>query len=55
MTPLALDSGYRAFIGKGNNSALVRGLLKRRPWWTIVEREGDANLVWTQLKINSYF
>lgn len=27
---------YKAYIGKGNNSLLIKGLLKRRFWWEIV-------------------
>ncbi len=26
---------YRAFIGKGNNSQLVRALIKQRWWWSL--------------------
>jgi hypothetical protein len=46
---------YKAFIGKGNNSIMVRGILRRRPWWSIVEDSSEANMIWTQLKVNSYF
>jgi hypothetical protein len=31
---------------------MVKGLVKRRFWWTISdERTQDCNFVWTQLKI----
>ena len=26
---------YKAFIGPGNNSSLIKGLLKRRFWWVV--------------------
>lgn len=29
---------------------LVRGLMKRRFWWTIVDKPEDAHFAWTQLK-----
>lgn len=44
------DKPYRVFIGKGNNSMLIRGLLKRRFWWVIVDRPENAHFLWTQLK-----
>lgn len=28
------DFKYKAYIGRGNNSLLIRSLLKRRYWWT---------------------
>jgi hypothetical protein len=49
------DTVYKAYIGPGNNSNLVKGILKRRFWWTIVDKPEDTNFVWTQLKINSIF
>jgi hypothetical protein len=29
---------YRAYIGPGNNSNLVKGILRRRFWWTISDK-----------------
>lgn len=47
---------YKAFIGRGNNSALVRKCLKARGYWTIVETmEEDVNFVWTQIRSNKFF
>lgn len=46
---------YKVFIGKGNNSIMVRGIVRRRGWWIIVEDSSEANMIWTQLKVNSYF
>ena len=35
---------------------MIKGLLKRRFWWTIVdERNTDCHFVWTQIKINDIF
>ncbi len=28
---------FKAYIATGNNGAMVRGLLKRRFWWTLVD------------------
>ena len=30
------EEQYSAYIGKGNNCCMVKSILKRRPWWTIV-------------------
>lgn len=45
-----IDRYFKVFIGKGNNSMLVRGLMKRRFWWTIVDKPEDAHFSWSQLK-----
>ena len=46
----------KAFVSLGNNGAMVRGLIKRRFWWTLVdERTSDCQFVWTQLKVNEIF
>lgn len=41
---------FKYYIGKGNNSALVRRLLSKRPWWVSTENLYEANFVWTQWK-----
>lgn len=52
----AQDKQYKMFLGKGNNSLLIKGLMKRRFWWTIVDKvTDDVNFVWTQLKVPGYF
>ena len=53
--PLEYEHRLKVFIGKGNNGGLIRGLVKRRIWFSITDRLEDANFVWTQLKILSYF
>jgi hypothetical protein len=46
----------KAFIGYGNNSNMIKGLLKRRFWWIISdEMADDCALVWTQVKINKIY
>lgn len=48
---------YKYFIGKGNNSMMVRSLFKNRYWWV----QGDEidnkvlNFTWTQNKVQKIF
>jgi hypothetical protein len=37
-TPDQVANPYKAFIGPGNNYHLVKSVLKRRFWWTIVDK-----------------
>ena len=46
-TPL---STYKAYVGKGNNSILIKNSLKNRFWWMIVDSESEVNLHWTQCR-----
>jgi hypothetical protein len=43
---------FRAFVDKGNNSVLVKQILKTRPWWNIVTEEDSpqTNLNWTEFR-----
>jgi hypothetical protein len=43
---------YKYFIGKGNNSIMVRSLFKNRFWWVQNDKEEmeKCNFCWTQLK-----
>lgn len=35
---------------------MVRGLLKRRFWWTLTdEKTADCSFIWTQIKVNEIF
>lgn len=44
------------YVGRGNNCQLIRGLLKRRFWWTFVDKlTDDVNFVWTQLKVPEFY
>ena len=41
-------------MGKGNNSVLVKSIIKHRPWWGVCQSEGEANLNWTQGKSRKF-
>ena len=43
-------ASYTVFIGKGNNSPLIKKLFMSRSWWKIVETKDSANLIWSQWK-----
>lgn len=49
------EDKYRYFIGVGNNSLLVKSLMRRRFWWTQEDDHKKANFAWTQLKITNFF
>ncbi len=52
---LPLSNGnYRAFVGKGNNSILIKNTLKSRSWWNISDNEADSNLYWSQSRDNRF-
>ena len=41
---------YKVYICRGNNSLLIRGLMKRRFWWDITDNidSPGINFYWTQ-------
>ena len=43
---------YKYFIGKGNNSIMVRSLFKNRYWWVQHDKESleNCNFCWTQIR-----
>lgn len=46
----------KAYIGYGNNSNMLKGLLKRRFWWIVSEEmTEDCAFAWTQVKINKIY
>lgn len=49
------DIKFKYFVGAGNNSNLIKGLMRRRPWFQITEKPQDSHFVWTQIKITSIF
>jgi hypothetical protein len=53
--PLEYERKFKVYVGKGNNSCMVIGLISRRPWLSITDKLDEANFVWTQLKQLSYF
>lgn len=53
-TPIVL---YKAFVGKGNNSILVKNAIKNRFWWNIVAEKvnnQEVNFVWSQQRDNDF-
>jgi hypothetical protein len=45
----------RYFIGRGNNSKLIKAIMGKRWWWKNETKEENANFLWTQLKIYSVY
>lgn len=54
-TPENIDYSYRAYFGFGNNSCMLKSIMRRRFWWTIVESAENCQFSWTQLKVNSFY
>ena len=54
-TPLEYEHRLKVFVGRGNNSCMVKGLISRRPWLAFTDRIEEANFAWTQIKNLSYF
>ena len=52
--PKASFTPYKYYIGRGNNSILVRNCLKARFWWSMGDFEDwdEYNFIWTQWKAN---
>ena len=52
--PTASFPPYKYYIGRGNNSILVRAALKTRFWWSMGDFDdwSDYNFLWTQWKSN---
>jgi hypothetical protein len=49
------EGKFKYFVGAGNNSNLIKGLMRRRPWFQLTDKPQDANFVWTQIKMPSVF
>jgi hypothetical protein len=50
------DKPLKMFVSFGNNSAIIKGIMRRRFWWQLVDKlSDDTNFVWTQLKLSDYF
>ena len=46
----------KVFVGPGNNCNMIKGLLKRRFWWTVVDQYSqDCLFVWSQLRNHRLF
>ena len=50
LTPTVSDSPYKFYVGPGNNSSLVAGIIKKRWFWTRVDSWQQADFIWTQNK-----
>lgn len=46
---------YKVYIGKGNNSRLIKKLFSTRPCWTLTDSSKEADFIWTQWKDNDIF
>ena len=44
------EAKYRFYVGKGNNSNLIKSIMKQRWWWSETSEPASAHFVWTQLK-----
>lgn len=53
--PFGDQKNLRYFIGKGNNSMLIRMAMKQRWWWTMSDKEKSYNFIWTQAKQKKAF
>jgi hypothetical protein len=50
------DKTLKFYVGFGNNSAIVKGIMRRRFWWQMTDKMSDeVNFSWTQLKISDFF
>lgn len=49
------NASPKYFVGKGNNSKLIKSIMGKRWWWKLDSREENANFLWTQLKIYSVY
>lgn len=49
------ETKVKIYIGPGNNSNLIKGIMRRRPWWTLTNDAKEATFVWTQIKVQSLF
>ncbi|OMJ86589.1 hypothetical protein SteCoe_11875 [Stentor coeruleus] len=48
--PVYGNCQYKYYIGKGNNSRLIRRLMTSRSWWVDTTNIEEANFAWTQWK-----
>lgn len=53
-TPTVPFQAYKCYVGRGNNSILVRMAFKQRWWWSLAYKEEweNYNFAWTQWKSN---
>lgn len=46
---------YKVYVGKGNNSMLIRTLFKLRYWWLLQDKWENTNMAWTQCRKQEIF
>lgn len=44
------EVSYRAYVGPGNNSDLIKKVLRVRGWWTLSNDPEGCQFTWTQLR-----
>jgi len=44
------DEPFKIFVGNGNNSNLIKSIIKKRFWFDVTKNREEAHFVWTQLK-----
>ena len=49
------EKTLKCFVGFGNNAAIIKGVMRRRFWWTITDKIEEAHFAWTQLKVEDLF
>lgn len=54
-SPPEYEQKVRIYIGRGNNSRLIRSIVNKRSWYQVSERIEESSVVWTQLKVQSAF
>lgn len=52
--PEDLNFKYKYYVGRGNNSKLIKKLLNERGYWVRVSDSSEANFVWTQGKDKAF-
>lgn len=54
-SPDDIERQYKFFVGRGNNSAIIKGIMRRRFWWQLADKiSPEVNFVWTQLRVNEF-
>lgn len=49
------ENRIKFYVGPGNNSNLIRGIIRRRSWMQLTDKIENAQIVWTQIKVSSIF
>ena len=58
VTPLDYQkNSLKFYVGKGNNSRLIKEIMKRRWWWNSTDDKNtqDVFMIWLQLKDQTYY